>query len=186
MRSAGVFFGSAASRSRKVPKATQVAALGVRGGPSLATVGCVPGGGGKGGACGPVPTHPSPPPSRLIANTRALRQSIVFPRLPLAAWRSPAPSRKRRNGLTEFGNEALGRFDHEFAIQLDRLSTESANRLHNLQQIAAVAGARRTAVLVVALVQVVDGLRARRHAQALDHGVEDALVDLARRRQDLH
>src|SRR5205085_821978 len=41
--------------------------------------------------------------------------------------------------LLKFANEARRCFGDEIARQLDRLSTESANRLHNLQQISAIA-----------------------------------------------
>src|SRR5207244_12605791 len=83
-----------------------------------------------------------------------------------------------RNERLEFANKAGRCFNHELAIQLDRLSPVSANGLHRLQQIAAVAGTRGTAVVVVALMQVIHGFWASIHSQLFDHGVEDPLVDV--------
>src|SRR5262245_29795439 len=113
-------------------------------------------------------THPAPAPSRQSPSRKDLRQSIVFPLSPQNGLRAcvatcTSPKRQRgdssaprwRFGLVEAGtsmcnllegleftNETRRRFDHEFASQLDRLSTESADRLHNLQKIPAVAGPR--------------------------------------------
>src|SRR4030095_16048777 len=83
-------------------------------------------------------------------------------------------------------DEARGCFYYEFTGQMNWLSTESADRLDDLQQIAAVAGARAAALVVVAIVEKIDRLRARIHAQPFDHVVEDALVNLAGRRLDAH
>src|SRR5438128_10779436 len=67
--------------------------------------------------------------------------------------------------LFELADERRGGFDHEFARQMDRLFTKSADRLHNLQKIPAIAGPRVAHPgHVVALVQEIDGLRARVHA----------------------
>jgi hypothetical protein len=63
--------------------------------------------------------------------------------------------------VSELGDETGQCFDHKIARQLDRLSTVSANGLHNLQQIPAIAGARRATFAVIAFVAVFDGLWAR-------------------------
>src|SRR4051794_11188528 len=60
----------------------------------------------------------------------------------------------------EFPDEAGGRLGHEVARQLDGYPSESADRLHRLQQIPAVAGPRVPAALVVTLVEEVHGVRA--------------------------
>src|SRR5260370_41367898 len=86
----------------------------------------------------------------------------------------------------EFADEASRRLDHELARQLDRLSTVSANRLDDLQEISAIAGACATAVAVIALVQESYGVWTRIHAQFFCHGHENALVDFARRCIDAH
>src|SRR5581483_2424535 len=86
----------------------------------------------------------------------------------------------------ELADEAVGRLDDEIPGELNRLSTKSADGLHDLQQISAIAGAWAAAAVVVALVQVIDAVRARVHAQALDHVVEDLLVDVALGGVDFH
>src|SRR5271167_3524567 len=100
------------------------------------------------------------------------------------APRSVFPGPLQRPERSELADEAVCRFDDEIARQLDRLSSESADRLHNLQQISRIAGPRAAATVVVALVQIIDPLGAMDHAKPLDHGDEDAFIDLARRGVD--
>src|SRR5207237_10259208 len=90
------------------------------------------------------------------------------------------------NAPLELVDETLRRFHDEFARQVNWLSTKSANRLHDLQQIAAVAGARVAPLAIVALVHEVDRFGARIHAEPFHHIVENTLVDVARRRLDAH
>src|SRR5262249_12726913 len=130
----------------------------------------------------PVCWQPPTTPRIPNANTRDLRQSIVFsstgrsartaehswPRLPFV-FSSP---------LVEFTDETGRGLSNEFAPQLDRYPFESANRLHRLQQIPTIAGASGAAAQVVTVVEVVDCLRTGVHAQFFHLGGKDALVDL--------
>ena len=88
----------------------------------------------------------------------------------------------RRMPDLEFADETRRCFDHKLARQLDGHLPESADRLHRLQQISTVAGARRTRISIIALIQVVDGLWARIHPQLANDRVEDARVNIAGRR----
>src|ERR1022692_1773803 len=60
--------------------------------------------------------------------------------------------------VSKFANESRGRFGHQFPRQLDWLSTKSADRLHNLQQISTIAGTRTASLDVVAFIQKVHGV----------------------------
>src|SRR5262245_31658216 len=86
--------------------------------------------------------------------------------------------------LFELADEARCCFGDEIACQLDRLFAISANRLHGLQQIAAIAGTRAAAAVVVTFVQIIDGFGTVIHAESAHDGGEDLLVDIARRRVD--
>src|SRR5688572_27910085 len=141
---------------------------------------------GGAGVCGSNadfshPQHPTRTPS---AVRRSMRQSIVFP-LPEVrgqgsgvreeAWAigrsgcaygprsesslTPDP-RPLTPVLSELTDEGSGRLGHQVLRQLDGQSSVSANRLHDLQQIPAVAGARAAVLAVVGVVQEVDRLRA--------------------------
>src|SRR5262249_53777303 len=99
---------------------------------------------------------------------------------------SPERSRVCANYPTclEFRDKGGSRLDHQVSGQMDRLSLKSANGLHNLQQIAAIAGARTATFRVVPLVEVLDRVRALIHAQTLHDRVEDLVVHLADGRLD--
>src|SRR5258708_7310551 len=84
----------------------------------------------------------------------------------------------------KLADEAGRRFNHQIFGQMNRLSPESADRLHRLQQIPTIGSSWASSAFVIALVQVVDRVGTGVHAEPLGVIVEDLLVDVARRRVD--
>src|SRR5262245_9730827 len=184
--SAGVRFGSAASWTRTSPRDTRVSgfsfdACGI--GSSAAIFAADRARDSSSTSERPASHFEGDEQPRAPAHTaprihRVQRQSIVY------------PARQKGSGLpgpaSELGDETRRGLGHQRARQVDGLFPVSANRLHRLQQIAAVAGPRRPALIVIPVVQVLDRLRARVHAQPLAHRREDPLVHVAGRRVHLH
>src|SRR5581483_2436576 len=92
----------------------------------------------------------------------------------------------KSQGRLEFANKASCCLCDEIASQMDWLFPISANGLHCLQQIPAVAGPGAPIIVVIPFVQVFHGLWARIHPQLLDDGVENARVDVPGRSLDAY